>query len=140
MSTFRKGRHSKVTLFIDGSKTAPLTCESWSIKKNTEEISDGVNGESADRLDSELKSYALSLKCFNESADKLKTMINYDQSLIDDDMPKIQFGVKIVETSGSTSATLLECVIDGWEWASGGRTARQMLTIPIRARQIKELV
>ncbi len=136
---FRKGTHSTVTLFIGGSKTPPLTTESWSIKKNVEEISDGVNGESSDRLDSELKSYSLSLKCFNEDASKLALLVGYDQNLIDDAPPTIQFGLKIKETSGSRSFTLLECVIDGWEWANGGRTARQMLTIPIRARRLKGL-
>ncbi len=138
-SVFRKGTQALVTLFLSGVKTPPLDCESWSIKKNTEEISDGVNGESADRLDSELKSYSLSLKCFNQNADKLKLLVEYDQNLIDDEQPTIQFGVKIKEVGGSSSFTLLECVIDGWEWASGGRTARQMVTIPIRARQIKGL-
>ncbi len=136
---FRKGTQSIVTLFIAGQKTDPLTAESWSVKKNTEEISDGVNGESADRLDSELKSYSLSLKCFNESAAKWKTLVGYDQNLIDDAAPTIQFGVKIQERGGSSSFTLTECVIDGWEWASGGRTGRMMLTIPIRGRHFKEL-
>jgi hypothetical protein len=138
--TFRKGRHATLSLFIKGSKTAPLTSESYELKENAEEISDGVNGEPRDRLDKEIKSYSLTLKCFNEDAAKWKAVLEYDAALDDDDQQAVQFGLKLKEKSGSSSFTLTECVIDGWSWTGGqGHAARAMLDIPIRGRFFKPL-
>jgi hypothetical protein len=137
--TFRKGRHSTLTLFIKGSKVAPLTAESYDLKQDADDIADGVNGESRDRLDKEIKFYTLTIKCFNENADKLKELLSYDEALDDDEQKAVQFGLKLKEQSGSSSFTLTECVIGGWSWAGGQRTARAMLDIPIRARFCKLL-
>ncbi len=139
MPVHRKGTHAIVSLFIKGSKVDSIDAESWNVKEEGEAIKDGVNGEDSDRLDWEHSHVSISLKCFNQDAKKLKAVVAYNKSLRDDDQPKVQFGVKIKEVGGSTTVTVKECVIDGWEWASGGRTARQMLTIPIRGRSIDEL-
>lgn len=137
---FRKGRHATLSLFIDGTKTAPLTAESHEVKQVTEEIADAVNGENRDRLDKVIKHYALSLKCFNETAEKLKTLLGYDAALDDDDQQAVQFGLKLKERKGSSSFTMTECVIDGWTWTGGqGQAARAMIDIPIRGRYFKAL-
>jgi hypothetical protein len=139
MPVHRKGAHAIVTLFLDSSKSPPLDAESFTVKEEGEEIKDGVNGEDSDRLDFEHSHVSISLKCFNATADKLKLLVKYNKNLRDDAQPKVQFGLKIKEVGGSTTVSVKDCVIGGWDWASSGRTARQMLNIPIRGRSLEEI-
>lgn len=137
---FMKGKGAILTLFIDSNKVDALDVETWSIEPVKEEIADGVNGEDRDRLDAEIKYYKLDLSCFNATADKLKKILDYDDSLDEDAADPVQFGVKLKSTDGTSDLfTLKECVIDSWKWASGGRVNRQMLTIPIRGTRFKKL-
>jgi len=137
---FMNGKGAFLTLFVGDTKTAPLSAESWNVKRVAEEIADGVNGEDRERLDSETKHYELSVKCFNETVEKLKTLLGYDASLDNSNQPEVSFGLKLRDKAGKSDLFgMTECSIGSWEWASGGQTARSMLTIPIRARYFKAL-
>jgi hypothetical protein len=137
---FMKGKGARLALFIGGVKVDAIDVESWDLSEEAEEIKDDVNGEDRSRPDKVINLYKLSLKCFNATSDKLKALLQYDKNLDDNAQPVVAFGLKLTdEQNGSDQFGLKECVIDAWKWASGGRTARQMLDIPIRGRYFELL-
>jgi hypothetical protein len=136
---FMRGEHAVVVLFIDGKKVDELDVESWSVDPVVDDISDGINGEDRDRLDKAIRFYRISLGCLNASAQKLKTLLAYDDALENDQQPSVQFGLSLRSRKGGAKDlfTATEAIIGGWKWASGGRTARQKLDIPVNARYFK---
>jgi hypothetical protein len=140
MAGFMTGRGATLSLFIGGNKAAALDVETWDLSQEAEDIADGVNGEDRDRLDKEIKFYKLSLECFNATTDKLKQLLAYDADLDDDAQDDVSFGIKLRDKSGNSDIfALTECTLDNWKWASGGRTSRMKLSIPIRGRYFTPL-
>jgi hypothetical protein len=137
---FMKGKGATLTLFIDGEKVDALDVETWDVAPDVTKIQDDVNGEKRSRLDKVTNFYNLSLTCFNATADKLKKILLYDEALDDNDQQQVVFGVKLKDEQGGADRFKLGgCIIDDWKWASGKRTDRSMLTIPIRGDNFKPL-
>lgn len=137
---FMNGKGAFLTLYIEDTKFPPLEAESWDLSEEAEEINDGVNGEDRERLDHEIKHYKLSVKCFNSTAEKLKTLLRYNEDRDAQNQQEATFGLKLRDKSGASDLfALTECDISGWKWASGGMTARGMLDIPIRGRYFQAL-
>lgn len=134
------GRGATLVLFVDAAKVDALDVESWDLKLDAEIIKDDVNGEDRSRLDKEINFYSLKVKCFNQTAAKLKIVLRYDASLDADSQPDVAFGLKLKDKRGGQELfSLTEGSIDDWSWAQSGRTARGMLEIPMRFRYMTEL-
>jgi hypothetical protein len=137
---FMKGKDSVLVLFVKQVKVAALDVQEYTLKPDIEKIADDVDGEDRSRPDKVINLYDLSLKCFNATADKLVTILDYDVTLDTNEQPQVDFGLQLKEIGGGTRQFALEeCVIDDWEWAGGGRKDRSMLSIPIRGRYFKKL-
>lgn len=140
MAGFMNGKGAFLTLFIGDTKFPPVEAESWDLEEISDEINDGVNGEDRERLDHEIRHYKLTLKCFNSTAKKLKTILKYNEDRDAQNQQEISFGLKLRDKNGQSDLfSLVECDMAGWKWASGGMTARQMLDIPIRGRYFAAL-
>jgi hypothetical protein len=135
-----KGTGSILTLFLDGAKQRPLDVESWSIKPVKVQVADAVCGERRDRLDSLVRHYMLSLKCFNETAAKLVMLTGYDESSDTNSIEDVALALRLTDRrNGHTLWSLLDAVIDDWNWACGGQKENQMVDIPIRGTEFKRV-
>lgn len=140
MGLHMKGRGAKLTLFFDGVKQEPLDVESWSVKPVKVQVADAVCGEDRDRLDSLTRHYAMSLKCFNQSASKLVSLAEYDQASDANALQDVDVGMRLTDRrNGRTLWSLTECVIDDWNWANGGQNENQMVDIPLRGTIFKKI-
>lgn len=137
---FMNGKGAFLSLFVGDDKFPPVEAESWDLEEVAEEINDGVNGEDRERLDHEIKHYKLSITCFNSTSDKLKKILKYNEDQDAQNQQAVDFGLKLRDKAGKADLfSLTECDIANWKWASGGQTARQKLTIPVRGRYFKKL-
>lgn len=133
------GTKSRCTLFVANTKRV-IVVESFNVKQDADVFSDGVCGEDRNRPGKEINLYNIGLKLFNESTDTLRDVMGYDEGLDSDDVQDVVFGLLMRDKRGRQDLFKAdECVIDDWEWAQSGRTARAMLTVPIRARYFKRV-
>lgn len=140
MSGFMNGKGAVLTILIDGDKMEPLDAESWDVGPVVEKYEDNVCGEDRARLDKETSHYAMSLTCFNITADKLKKLLRYDERVDVNEQPSVSFGFRMTDKQNGRSLFMgKDAVIDDWKWAVPGRTQRLKLTIPIRFRYLKTL-
>lgn len=133
------GKHSRLVLFIDGVKAPPLDVKNYDFGPVLDAIADGVNGESTERLDRELKHYAGKMTCFNVDVSKLVLLLKYDASMNDGSggsTADIGFQILSLNPASKVKVAATEAVIDDWKWTSAGFTDRSMIDIPFRARQM----
>lgn len=133
------GKRSRLVLFINGVKAPPLDVKNYDFGPVKEAIADGVNGESTERLDTELKHYAGKMSCFNVDTTKLALLLKYDADMNDGSggsTADIGFQILSIKPAGKIKVAATECVIDDWKWTSGGFTDRTMVDIPFRSRNM----
>lgn len=128
------GKGLKIVWFVDDAKKAPLDFKSMNFGPVLEEIADGVGGEDHDRLDREFKYYQGEMECFNKDTQKLITLLGYDATMNGNTGgTPCSLGFQITDKTGVTiKLAAVEVVIGSWKWTMGGRTDRQMITIPVR--------
>lgn len=137
---FWSGKNAKVTFLQDNTKV-PVDVTSWSVKRNATKVNDGVGGEDRDRLDSITNYFDISLTCKQVGIEDLKKLledIDNEDALVAPLDKALAFTIKPNDGS-KASFVATEVTVDDWDWASGGRTERQTLTIPLRARYFREV-
>lgn len=142
MSRHIVGKRSKLVLFINGVKSTPLDVKNYDFGPVLDAIADGVNGESTERLDRELKHYAGKMTCFNVDVSKLALLLQYDSSMNDGSGgSSVDIGFQILSLSPASKIKVAatEAVIDDWKWTSAGFTDRSMIDIPFRSRNLSAI-
>jgi hypothetical protein len=137
---FFRGKDAVLRLFQDG-KEALLNAKTWSVKRNTSDGADGVNGEDRDRPYSVTNFYELSVTCFQRDASVLLALLD-DQTNDDAQVTPLAkaVGINIRIQDGSRVAFVAkEVTLGAWEFSQGGRPDAVMLTIPLRARYFAKI-
>jgi hypothetical protein len=132
---FFRGKDAVFRLFQDGRERI-VNGKTWSVKRNTTDGADGVNGEDRDRPYSVTNFYDLSVTCYQKDASILLALLE-DQA--NDDAQTVPLdkavGINIRIQDGSRAAFVAkEVTLGAWELNQGGRADAVMLTIPLRAR------
>lgn len=136
------GKRSRLVLFVDGVKSPPLDVKNYDFGPVLDAIADGVNGESTERLDRELKHYAGKMTCFNVDVSKLALLLKYDAAMNDGSggsTADIGFQILSLNPASKIKVAATEAVIDDWKWTSGGFTDRTMIDIPFRSRNMSAI-
>jgi len=130
------GKDATINLFINGSAVATLDIKSWSCKRNTTKIDDGVQGENRDRLDAITNSFSIDLEGFNQTMTKLQALLTdlaNDDAQVQPTDKQVSFVIK--PRDGTKVGFLAKgCCLDDWEIGAQGRTDRIMSKIPLRAQ------
>jgi hypothetical protein len=137
---FFRGKDATFRLFQDG-KEVLVNAKTWSVKRNTTDGSDGVNGEDRDRPYSVTNFYDLSATCYQRDAKILVALLD-DQDNDDAQVAPLDkaVGINIKIIDGSRAAFVAkEVTLGAWELNQGGRTEAVMLTIPLRARYFSKI-
>ena len=135
-----RGRGARLTVFEAGVQFPPLDVDSWNLKPVKVQVADRVCGEDRDRLDSLIQHYMLSLKCFNQTGEKIKKLLKYDASGDNGTRDDVDAAVKLTDPKGGTLLLAMrDAVIDDWELSNGGQNDGVMVNIPIRGRYVEDL-
>ena len=137
---FFRGKDAVFRLFQDG-KEELLNAKTWSVKRNTSDGADGVNGEDRDRPYSVTNYYELSVTCYQRDVAVLLALLD-DQSNDDAQTTPLNkaVGINIRIQDGSRAAFVAkEVTLGAWELNQGGRPDAVMLTVPLRARYFSKV-
>jgi hypothetical protein len=129
------GKDASIRLFINGQEVV-LLAKTWEIGPNTTEVSDGVNGEQRDRLQSITNYFEGNISCFQSDTKALAALIANEQN-DDAEVPPfvktLGFNFKILDGTRQNFIGR-ETVLGAWKVNQSGRSERVMLAIPIRCR------
>ena len=137
---FFRGKDAVFRLFMDGRERL-LNAKTWSVKRNTTDGADGVNGEDRDRPFSVTNLYDLSVTCYQKDASILLALLE-DQANDDADAAPLDKAVGInirIQDSSRAAFVAKEVTLGAWELNQGGRADAVMLTIPLRARYFSKV-
>lgn len=139
---FAIGQGSVFQLFIDGKKFGDeMDIESGDIQHDVEAVADGVLGEDADRFDHIHKGWSLNFTMKFVNFEKVTSYLKYRADVDTQGVPEQSVGLKLTcRGKGPTKLfAFTECSIGGMGLSSGGRTNRQQMKLPIKARYMKEI-
>lgn len=135
-----RGRGARLTIFRGGRQFPALDVDSWELKEVATLIADRVCGEDRDRLDKLINHYSLSLKCHNQTGDKIKSLMQYDSQIEAGAAEDVDGAIKLTDPKGGQLLLALRsAVIDDWAVTNGGQTEVVSTNIPIRGRYLEDL-
>lgn len=136
---FMKGKDGKLAISQDRvRKTYPT--KTYSLKPNVTKHNDGVNGEDRDRLDVTLNFYEGSFQMFMGDAQIIKDFIAAQKARDARTAPlDQQGGVRFYPNDGTKqSFVLVDLLVDEFDFNSGERNAKQMVTVNWRCTDLTE--
>jgi hypothetical protein len=140
MVDFWSGKDSRVVLMQDDEQVV-LDVLNWSCKPNGVKAADGVCGEDRDRLQFIVNFYELTLSCKQTKTQAIAAFLDA-QANLDTGVADLQRGVYMLinpldGTQGAFQAT--QVTLDDWDFRAGGRSERNDLNTPLRARYFTPL-
>jgi hypothetical protein len=140
MVDFWSGKDSRVVL-MQADEQVVLDVLNWNAKPNGVKAADGVCGETRDRLQFITNFYELTLSCKQTKTDALVAFLT-SQANLDAGVSDLQRGVYMLinpldGTQAAYQAT--QVTLDDWDFRADGRTERNQLNVPLRAREFSAL-
>ena len=134
-----RGTDASIVFFLDGNKVV-LDAKTWSIKPNVSKNVDDVNGEDRSRLSKTLNYYEITITCFQRDTTILEAYFK-DQANEDAHVTPLDKvgGFRLRPHDGSKRSFVIRDVVwDDFEENQGGRTDAVMVTINLRASDVKQ--
>jgi hypothetical protein len=132
---FINGKDAKIRLFINGTEMI-ANAKSWSVTKDVTKVSDGVNGEDRDRLDSFVNFFSWAMTCYMDKVSQVDALLAYDANT---DLQVARFdcavGITFKLQDGSKKAYVgKEIALDDWNVNQTDRKERTMFQLNFRSR------
>lgn len=132
---FISGKDSVLRIFSNGAEVI-LNPKTWNAGPNVTKVSDGVNGEDRDRLQSIINNFDFDCNGYIDSMKQVDALLAF---IATNDAQVLPFDVaaalsfKILD--GSKKAYVgKEVTLDDWKIQQGGRTERVMFSLNFRGR------
>lgn len=139
-STHIYGTNARIVYFQDGNKVV-LDAKTWSIKPNVTKNADGVNGEERDRLSRILNYWEVSISCYQRDATVLKQWLA-DQANEDAQAAPLSKsgGFRLYPRDGTSVAFVISDIVwDDFDLNQGGRDQAVMISLNMRAQDVREV-
>jgi hypothetical protein len=140
MVDFWSGKDSRVVLMQDDEQVV-LDVMNWNCKPNGVKAADGVCGEDRDRLQFIVNFFELTLSCKQSKTEAIAKFID-SQANLDTGASDLQRGVyMLINPLDGTQAAFqaTQVTLDDWDLRADGRTERNQLNTPLRARYFSAL-
>lgn len=136
---FTEGRNA-IFKFVQNRVPKSFPWKTWTIKPIVVKHVDQVNGEQRARLSKTLDYYEISAEMYVKDAEFLRTYLEAQAAEDAMTAPIDQEGAfRLFPNNGTRESFIFEDLIwDDWELRQGGRTEKKMVTVNMRATNIKE--
>lgn len=137
---FFAGLHCRM-LFIQDNAQVVLETQKVEIKTAGTKANDGVNGEPRNRHAFYVDGYEISVTAWLTDLTPVKALLRNQQNEDASALPLTKaFGIVVFPPNSAKAAINAdEVTIDDWSWSIPGRTERSLITVPMRARFLKDV-